>query len=119
MGCDAPLHFKRGKRVELDSNVTINEGVNGFGIQRQIILEGDQAVTKLTYDASPLLEAAQQARVASEGQRWGDGRFVGIIPIAELTRINDTYKSAEERKHQILSWLRDNPKLVTFDKFLK
>ena len=27
--------------------------------------------------------------------------------------------ATEERKHAILSWLRDNPKLVTFEKFLK
>jgi hypothetical protein len=105
--------------VELESNITIDGGVNQFGIQREIILEGDQVVTKLTYDAEPMLRAAHHARVASEGQRWGDGQLVGIIPIAELTRINDTYKSATERKHQILSWLRDNPKLVTFDRFLK
>jgi hypothetical protein len=105
--------------VELATNITIDEGVNQFGVQREIILEGDQAVTKLTYDAEPMIRAAHDARIASEGQRWGDGHFVGIIPIAELTRINDTYKSSEERKHKILSWLRDNPKLVTFEKFLK
>lgn len=105
--------------MEIESNITIDEGVNEFGIRREIILDGDQAVTKLTYDAEPLIEAASRARLLTQGERWGDGRFVGIIPIAELTRINDTYQGAEERKHQILSWLRDNPKLVTFEKFLK
>ena len=105
--------------MELEANVTIDDGVNAFGVQRQIILEGDQAVTKLTYDAGPMIEAAHRARVASDGQRWGDGHFVGIIPMAELSRINNTFQGAEERKHQILSWLRDNPKLVTFEKFLK
>ena len=105
--------------MEFAANITIDEGVNEFGIRREIILDGDQAVTKLTYDAEPLIEAAAQARIDTQGQRWGDGRFVGIIPIAELSRINETYHGAEERKHQILSWLRDNPKLVTFEKFLK
>ena len=105
--------------MELDANVVIDDGVNAYGIRRQIILEGDQAVSKLTYDAQPLLEAAHNARIATAGDRWGDGHFVGVIPIAELTRINAAYPGAEERKHQILSWLRDNPKLVTFDKFLK
>ena len=97
----------------------IIESANEYGIARDIRVEGDSIVTKQTYDAAPLIEAAHQARVASDGQRWGDGHFVGIIPMAELTRINTTYQSSEERKHQILSWLRDNPKLVTFDKFLK
>ena len=104
----------------LDSNVTIDEGFNAFGIHRQITLEGDQAVTRLTYDAEPLLEEAHARRVATAGDKWADGHtHVGFIPMAELTRINDTYQGAEERKHQMLCYLRDNPKLVTFDKFLK
>ncbi len=106
--------------MELDSSVTIDEGVNAYGIRRQIILEGDQAVTKLTYDAEPLIEAAHARRVATAGDRWSDGQtHVGFIPMAELTRINETYASSEERKHQILLWLKANPKLVSFDKFLK
>jgi hypothetical protein len=105
--------------VELASNITLDEGVNEFGIQRQIMLEGDQVVTKLTYDAAPMIEAAAQARRATEGDRWGNGHFVGIIPYAELSRINEQYSGAEERKHQILMWLKANPKLVTFDRFLK
>jgi hypothetical protein len=105
--------------VEIATNVTIDEGTNNFGVQRQIILEGDQVVTKTSYDAEPLIEAAQRARIATAGDKWGDGHFVGVIPYAELARINETHSGAEARKHAILSWLRDNPKLVTFDKFLK
>ena len=104
----------------LAANVTIDEGFNAFGIHRQITLEGDQAVTRLTYDAQPLLEECHARRVATAGDRWNDGHtHIGKIPMAELTRINDTYQGAEERKHHILCYLRDNPKLVTFDKFLK
>lgn len=97
----------------------IIESANEYGITRDIRIEDGNAITKQTYDAEPLIEAAHAARVASSSDRWGDGHFVGIIPLAELSRINETYKGAEERKHHILSWLRDNPKLVTFDKFLK
>lgn len=106
--------------MELESNVTIDEGVNAYGVHRQITLEGDQAVTKLTYDAQPLLEEAHARRVASAGDRWAEGHtHVGFIPLAELTRINETYQGAEERKIQIFLWLKKNPALVTFDKFLK
>lgn len=105
--------------MEIATNLTIDEGVNEFGIQRQIMLEGDQTVEKLTYDAEPMLKFAEQARLATEGDRWGNGHFVGIIPYAELNRINDQFKGAEQRKHQILLWLKNNPKLVTFDRFLK
>ena len=105
--------------MELDGNVTIDEGVNSFGVRRQVTLEGDQAITKLTYDAEPLLKLAAAARVATAGDRWGEGHFIGIVPMAELTRINDTYQGAEERKKQMVLWLKANPKLVTFEKFLK
>jgi hypothetical protein len=105
--------------MELDGSVTIDEGVNGFGIHKQITLEGDQAVTKLTYDAEPMLEQAAALRTLTAGDSWGNGHFVGIVPMAEVTRINETYQGAEERKLQMLLWLKANPKLVTFDKFLK
>ena len=97
----------------------IIESANEYGVSRDIRVEGDHVITKQSYNAAPLLAAAHSARIATEGHRWGDGHFVGIIPIPELTRINETFQSSEERKHAILSWLRDNPKLVTFDKFLK
>jgi hypothetical protein len=105
--------------MNIGTGVILDEGFDAWGTQKHIILEGDQAVTKLTYDAEPLIDAATAERHATAGERWGDGRKIGVIPMAELNRINDTYKSAEERKHQILCWLRDNPKLVTFDKFLR
>lgn len=97
----------------------IAESANEYGISRDLRIEDGNLITRHSYDAQPMIEAAQQARVASAGKRWGDGQFVGVIPIAELTRINTQFSGAEERKHAILTWLRDNPKLVTFDKFLK
>lgn len=104
--------------MELEANVTIDEGVNEYGIRREIILEGDQAVTKLTYDAAPLLEAAKAERNATAGERWGEMRKIGVIPMAVLSHINETYKGEVERKAQILLWLKENPAMVTFDKFL-
>ena len=97
----------------------IAESANEYGISKDMRIEDGNLVTRHTYDAQPMLEAAAHARTMSDGRRWGDGQFVGIIPFAELTRINETHSGAEARKHAILSWLRDNPKLVTFDKFLK
>ncbi len=105
--------------MELESNVTIDEGVNEYGIHKQVILEGDQAVTKLTYDAQPMLEHAANLRSLTAGDSWGNGHFVGIVPMAEVVRINNTYQGAEERKRQMVLWLKANPKLVTFEKFLK
>lgn len=105
--------------MELDGSVTIDEGVNDFGVRREITLEGDQAITKLSYDAQPLIDHAADLRAMSAGDSWGNGHFIGIVPMAELTRINETYQGAEERKRQMVLWLKANPKLVTFEKFLK
>lgn len=97
----------------------IIESANEYGISRDIRVEGDSAITKQTYDAEPMLEYAAKMRAETQSASWGNGRFVGVIPYAELNRINAEHQGAEARKHAILSWLRDNPKLVTFDKFLK
>lgn len=105
--------------MEIASNITIDEGVNHAGIRRQIHLEGDQIVTQQTYDAQPMLDAAKEARRLSAGDRWGDGHFIGVVPNAVLAQINDTYQGSEERKKQMVLWLKANPAFVTFDKFLK
>lgn len=103
----------------MSDNLHLVESANEYGIAREIKEEGDQVITKITYDAEPLLEEAHARRVATASDRWGDSHHIGFIPMAELTRIQETYRTSEERKHAILTWLRDNPKLVTFDKFLK
>ena len=97
----------------------IIESANEYGITRDVRVEGDQIVTKQTYDAQPFLDVAHAARIATAGDRWGDGHHIGFIPMAELVRINDTYQGSEARKQAMALWLRDNPKLVTFEKFLK
>ena len=95
------------------------QSADEYGVTTEMMIEDGNFISKQTYDAGPMIEAAAAARVASDGKRWGDGQFVGIIPMPELQRINKQYASSEERKHAILTWLRDNPKLVTFDKFLR
>ena len=106
--------------MDLETNLVIDDGVNEFGVHRQIILEGDQAVTKLTYDAQPFLERAHAQRVATAGDRWGEGSGtkVGEMPMAvfaEMVKI----QGVEERQKFARMWLLSNPGFVTFEKFLK
>lgn len=105
--------------MELATNITLDEGTNEFGVNRQIMLEGDQVTTKLTYDAEPMLRAAHDARIATAGDRWGDGHFIGVVPNAVLADINTRFTGSEERKRQMVLWLKENPAMVTFEKFLK
>lgn len=106
----------------LDSTIesfTVDEGFDPYGTRKQITFEGDQVVTKTTFDAQPFLERAHAARIATEGQRWGEGvgTKVGEIPMAVYSKFLTL--PAEERQKYLLGWLRENPAFVTFDKFLK
>lgn len=105
--------------MNLDTNVKIDDGPNAYGVRRQVLLEGDSAFVNQQYDAEPLIDAAAEQRTMTAGERWGDMRRVGFIPMAELTRIHETFQGEVERKAQIMLWLKANPKFVTFDKFLK
>ena len=97
----------------------LDEGVNIHGVRKQVTFEGDQAVTKLTYDAEPMLNEAHNARVQTAGQQWGEMRRVGVIPLTVLNHINATVQGSLERSAEVMLWLQRNPKMVTFDKFLK
>lgn len=97
----------------------LNEGYDHYGTHKEVTVEGDQVVTKLTFDAAPILKDAHAERVASAGERWGEGRKVGEIPMAVLGQIYQQHRSAEERSKAVLAWLRENPAFVTFEKFLK
>ncbi len=104
--------------MEPVESFTLNEGYDVYGTHKQVTFEGDQVVTKLTYDAKPFIEQAKEERHITAGDRWGDGKKVGTIPMAvyaEYLKI----QGAEERKKYILRWLKENPAFVTFEKFLK
>lgn len=98
---------------------TLDEGYDAYGVHTAVTFEGDQAVKKLTFDAEPMLQQAAAERAATSGERWGDGRKVGTIPMPVLNMIYQNYKGREERERQILGWLRMNQAFVSFDKFLK
>ncbi len=96
---------------------TIDDGIHQHGIHRQVTFEGDQVVTKLTYDAEPFIEQAHAERAATDGERWGDGRKVGTIPMAVYADVMKI-QGAEERQKYVINWLKANPAFVTFNKFL-
>ena len=105
--------------MEPIESFTMDEGVDNYGTRKQVTFEGDQVVTKLTFDAQPFLEQAKAERIQTEGQRWGEGvgTKVGTIPMAVYSQYLGL--PAEERQKFLRNWLRENPAFVTFDKFLK
>lgn len=103
---------------QISESFRLNEGYDRHGTHTEFIFEGDQVVRKQTFDAEPFLEAAHAERVATAGERWGEMRKVGTIPMAVYAHAM-TIKDQEERRKYILKWLRENPAMVSFEKFLK
>lgn len=79
-------------------------------------LDGKTVIQK-EYDAQPLLEAAADMRAATEGQRWGEMRHVGFIPMAELGKM--MRQDGGFDRDRLIAYLKANPKLATFSKVLK
>ena len=80
-------------------------------------LDSGKTVIQKTYDASPLIDACSEARANTEGQRWGDMRHVGTIPMAELATM--LRQDGTIDKKRCMEFLRKNPAFVTFSKVLK
>ena len=99
-------------------NVSFVDDVSAAGTVRRIHIEGDTVTVQRTYDAAPHLEHARQMRDAQDGQRWGEGKFIGHIPAAELARFL-TISDPQERQRAMLAWLRENTAYVGFSRFLK
>ena len=79
-------------------------------------LDGKTVIQK-EYDAQPLLDAAAEMRAATEGQRWGEMRHVGFIPMAELGKM--MRQDGGFDRDRLIAYLKANPKLATFSKVLK
>ena len=79
-------------------------------------LDGKTVIQK-EYDAQPLLDTAAEMRAATEGQRWGEMRHVGFIPMAELGKM--MRQDGGFDRDRVIAWLKANPKLATFSKVLK
>jgi hypothetical protein len=101
------------------TNLTINEGTSAkTGVTTQTHFEDGSIVVQKTFDADPHLEYARQAREATEGQRWGEGKMVGHIPPAFYAQIL-LIKDRDERKRAVQQFFKENPAFVMFDRYGK
>lgn len=98
-------------------NVAIDEGVVN-GIRTQLHFEGDSIITQKTFDAEPHLEYAKAARLATEGQSWGEGKLIGHIPDLFYVPISQI-KDRKEREKAINLFFQQNPAFIMFDRYQK
>ena len=97
---------------------TLDEGTDQYGVRTRFVYQGDEVVKHTSQDVQSILEFAQAKRNATAGERWGEMRHVGIIPMhvyAELLAITDQ----NERTKKLREYIQANPAFVTFDKYLK
>jgi hypothetical protein len=94
-------------------NFTVDEGLDANGVRKQVHFGGDDVVTQLTFDAEPILKEAAAARQANEGQRWGEGKVVGKLPLAVMNQLL-AIKDRTERDVATMNWLRNNPAFITY-----
>lgn len=97
-------------------NVVVDHDNSG-GVATRLHFQDDELIVQKTYDAEPHLDYAKAARDATEGQRWGNGKLVGHLPPAIFGKLLKLPK--EERTPFIQKWLKENPKFVMFDRYLK
>jgi hypothetical protein len=100
------------------STLTIDEGTTN-GIRTKVHFNGDEDIIfEKTFDAAPILQYAADARLATEGKSWGEGKLVGHIPAVYLAPII-AIKDRKEREQAVNTFFRQNPAFVMFDRFLK
>ena len=85
------------------------------GITSTVHEDETRTVIQKTYDAEPLLEYAKGLREATEGQRWGEGRIVGTVPMAVCAQFMRQDGRLDAKR--LTEWIRANPAFVCFDKF--
>lgn len=100
------------------SEVVIDEGLSPYGTRTRLHIATDTIIKQTTYDAEPILARAKAMREATEGQRWGEGKIVGQIPMAVYSQLIGI-KDKQERRKKLREWLQANPAFVTFDRYLK
>lgn len=79
-------------------------------------VEGRVRIGK-TYDAEPMLAEAAAARAHTEGQRWGEFRKIGEIPMADLATLMRQDGGLDSKR--AMAWVKANPAFCWFTKALK
>lgn len=99
-------------------SVTVDEGYTG-DIRTQMHFESDGGiVVQKTFDAAPHLKYAEEARIATQGKNWGEGRLVGHIPDLYYAPIA-AIKDRQEREKAVRLFFQQHPAFIMFERFGK
>ena len=87
-----------------------------LGIKTTLHELDGKTVYEKEYDAEPFLKAAAEERAVTRGERWGEMRKVGTIPMAELATM--MRRDGTIRPEAVTAWLKRHEAMVSFEKFL-
>jgi hypothetical protein len=96
---------------------TFQEFDANLGIKTELHEVDGKVVIAKEWDAEPMLRACAEERAVTSGQRWGEFRKVGTIPMAELAKLMRQDGSIDNKR--AMAWIKANPAFATFDKVLK
>lgn len=99
-------------------NVTVDEGVDEYGTRTQLHFEGESLIVQKSFDGQGLADQCKAINNATAGQRWGEMRHVGTLPMAIYGKAL-AMKDNKERMTFIRNYLKQNPHFITFDRYMK
>lgn len=86
------------------------------GIKTTVHRTENKVVIQKTEDVEPMLELAAAERAHTAGERWGEMRKVGTVPMSVVAKFMRQDGGFDAKR--CAQWLKENPAFVTFDKFL-
>jgi len=94
-----------------------HDAQTGITTTVHFVEDANKVAIQKTYDAEPFVKAAAEKRAETEGQRWGEMRHIGFIPMAELATMMRQDGTVDKKR--VTEFLKKNPALCTFSKALK
>lgn len=85
-------------------------------IQTTVHRTENKVVIQKTEDVEPLLQACAFERAATAGERWGEMRKIGSIPMSVVAKFMRQDGGFDAKRCK--AWLKENPHFVTFEKAL-
>ncbi len=106
------------EKIDYSESTTIDEGTDAYGTRTQIKFEGDQLIVQKSFDGKGLADHCKAINKATSGERWGEMRHVGTLPMAIYGKALGI-KDNRERIKFIRNYLQQNPDFITFDRYMK
>lgn len=98
-------------------SIVFKESDKQTGVNTRVHDLDNKVVIEKSYDAQPFIESAAEMRAKTDGEKWGEMRYVGTIPMAELATMLRQDGTLDQKR--AMAWLKANPQMVAFSKFLK